>query len=99
MSAPATITRPPAEALAATAPDDGTSEAAETENDGDGGLATDAAAAMGDPDRVTVRITADVGEIVGVDGTAYDLQADDVVTLPEENAMPLVEKDAATRVE
>jgi len=54
---------------------------------------------MGDPDRVTVRITADVGEIVGVDGTAYDLQADDVVTLPEENAMPLVEKDAATRVE
>lgn len=101
--------RPPAEAIAATAPDDGngaddgglTGQAAGTAADGsdDDALATDAAAAMGDTDRVTVRITADVGEIVGVDGTAYDLHADDVVTLPEENAMPLVEKDAATRVE
>ncbi|WP_081638756.1 hypothetical protein [Salinarchaeum sp. Harcht-Bsk1] len=126
--------RPAAEALAATAPDDGNggagsassggsasssggsagssggsavssggSAAAEgagdASGDGDGALTTDAAAAMGDPDRVTVRITAEVGEIVGIDGTAYDLHADDVVTLPEENAMPLVEKDAATKVE
>ncbi|WP_460921800.1 DNA replication complex subunit Gins51 [Salinarchaeum chitinilyticum] len=104
--------RPPAEAVAATAPDDSgessvTAAGEDTASD-DGSaaggeaaddLATDAAAAMGSPDRVTVRITADVGEIVGVDGTAYDLEADDVVTLPEENAMPLVEKDAATRVE
>jgi DNA replication factor GINS len=101
--------RPPAEAVAATAPGDGGNGESDGDADPgadagggsgtDGDLATDAAAAMGDPDRVTVRITADVGEIVGVDGTAYDLQADDVVTLPEENAMPLVEKDAATRVE
>jgi len=59
----------------------------------------DAAAVMGEDDRVTLRITEDVGEIVGVDGTAYDLAVDDVVTLPEENAMPLVEKDAATRLD
>ncbi|WP_248517021.1 DNA replication complex subunit Gins51 [Salinarchaeum laminariae] len=101
--------RPAAEAVAAAAPDDAANgddgsapnaESATTDGSTpDDGIGTDAATAMGSPDRITVRITADVGEIVGVDGTAYDLEADDVVTLPEENAMPLVEKDAATRVE
>lgn len=50
-------------------------------------------------DRTTVRITSDIGEILGVDEHEYHLAADDVVTLPEENATPLIERDAAERVE
>ncbi|MFC6976353.1 hypothetical protein ACFQL1_19385 [Halomicroarcula sp. GCM10025709] len=50
-------------------------------------------------DRRTVRITADVGEILGVDQREYDLSADDVVTLPADNADPLVEQDAAEPLE
>ena len=50
-------------------------------------------------DRTTVRITDDVGEILGVDDHTYDLAADDVVTLPEPNAVPLVERDAAEKLE
>ena len=46
-------------------------------------------------DRRTVRITRDVGEILGIDERAYDLASDDVVTLPAANAEPLVERDAA----
>ncbi|SEN82933.1 DNA replication factor GINS [Halorientalis persicus] len=46
-------------------------------------------------DRRTVRITRDVGEILGVDERAYDLASEDVVTLPAANAEPLVERDAA----
>jgi DNA replication factor GINS len=46
-------------------------------------------------DRTTVRITSDIGEILGIDDHEYHLTADDVVTLPRENAEPLVERDAA----
>lgn len=49
-------------------------------------------------ERTTVRITRDIGEVFGVDERAYDLSADDVVTLPVENAGPLVERDAAERL-
>jgi DNA replication factor GINS len=49
--------------------------------------------------RTTVRITADVGEVVGADDRDYDLGPEDVVTLPEPNADVLVEKDAAERLE
>jgi DNA replication factor GINS len=48
--------------------------------------------------RTTVRITADVGEIVGADDRDYDLGTEDVVTLPEPNADVLVEKNAAERL-
>jgi DNA replication factor GINS len=48
-----------------------------------------------DTERRTVRITEDVGEIVGFDARTYTLAADDVVTLPVENAEPLVEREAA----
>jgi DNA replication factor GINS len=51
------------------------------------------------PDRVTLRITADVGRIYGVDEREYDLASEDVVTLPATNAGPLVERDAAERLE
>ena len=55
-------------------------------------------AASSGVDRETVRITADVGDIFGVDEREYDLAEDDVVTLPEANAKPLVERDAAERL-
>ncbi len=50
-------------------------------------------------DRVTVRITQDVGSILGVDDREYMLSCDDVVTLPEQNATPLVEQEAAEPLE
>jgi len=46
-------------------------------------------------DRETVRITDDVGRIFGVDEREYELSREDVVTLPAENATPLVERDVA----
>jgi DNA replication factor GINS len=49
--------------------------------------------------RTTVRITSDIGEIVGADDRDYDLGNEDVVTLPSPNADVLVEKDAAERLE
>ncbi|WP_435074210.1 DNA replication complex subunit Gins51 [Halorubrum sp. HHNYT27] len=50
-------------------------------------------------DRATVRITRDVGAIFGVDEREYDLASEDVVTLPVENATPLVERNAAERLD
>jgi len=52
-----------------------------------------------DTDRQTVRITRDVGQILGVDEREYELASDDVVTLPTANADPLVERDAAEPIE
>ncbi|KTG27532.1 hypothetical protein [Haloferax profundi] len=50
-------------------------------------------------ERETVRITADVGTIFGVDEREYDLAREDVVTLPSANAEPLVERGAAEKLE
>jgi DNA replication factor GINS len=50
-------------------------------------------------DRETVRIKSEVGEIYGVDDRSYELSADDVVSLPAANATPLLEDDAAERLE
>jgi len=60
---------------------------------------TDSEPTPGTVERTTVRITRDVGEVFGVDERSYDLSSDDVVTLPAENAGPLVERDAAERLE
>ncbi len=49
--------------------------------------------------RTTVRITADIGEIVGADDRDYDLGTEDVVTLPEPNADVLIKKNAAERIQ
>ncbi len=68
---------------------------------GDGDPDPDGAAAPesdGPAERTTVRITADVGEIYGVDDRSYRLEAEDVVSLPADNATPLVEKGAAERL-
>jgi len=50
-------------------------------------------------DRETVRITRDVGEIVGIDERVYELASEDIVQLPTANAKPLVDRDAAERLE
>ncbi|ELY55238.1 hypothetical protein C491_16012 [Natronococcus amylolyticus DSM 10524] len=68
------------------------------------GTSADPEAAAGAPtedtvDRVTVRMTRDVGSILGVDDREYTLSSDDVVTLPEQNASPLLERDAAERLD
>jgi DNA replication factor GINS len=46
-------------------------------------------------DRTTVRITADVGRVLGMDDREYDLRSEDVVSLPEENADALLQREAA----
>jgi len=53
----------------------------------------------GDADRTTVRITRDVGAILGVDEREYDLATEDVVALPTANAEPLVDRGAAERLD
>ena len=58
-----------------------------------------AAETGGGAERTTVRITRDVGPILGVDEREYDLASEDVVTLPAANADPLVERDAAERID
>ncbi|MFH5799249.1 hypothetical protein [Haladaptatus sp. CMAA 1911] len=74
-------------------------------SDRDAGTApedSDAARASGsdlEADRTTVRITRDIGSILGVDEREYDLEAEDVVALPAENAGPLIERDAAEQID
>ncbi|WP_335998543.1 hypothetical protein [Halorientalis halophila] len=72
--------------------DDTAGESPTPRSDGGGETADDGGSGV---DRRTVRITQDVGEILGVDQRAYDLASEDVVTLPAANADPLVERDAA----
>lgn len=50
-------------------------------------------------ERTTVRIREDIGEIVGVDEHAYELAADDIVSLPTDNARPLIERGVADDLE
>ena len=66
--------------------DASSSRDAERPGDGDGG-------------RTTVRITRDVGAIFGVDEREYDLADEDVVSLPDANADPLIERGAAERLD
>jgi len=49
--------------------------------------------------RTTVRITGDVDEFYGVDEREYDLDAEDVVALPSDNAEPLLRSGDAERLE
>ncbi|PSQ33050.1 hypothetical protein BRD11_05870, partial [Halobacteriales archaeon SW_12_69_24] len=80
-------------------PETGTDER-EPSPDADDGMEP-GATARGVPGvpRTTVRITAEVGEVVGADDRDYDLSPEDVVTLPEPNAEVLLDNDAAERLE
>lgn len=91
---------PPADLQTESAPPEDSSPASSDESDGDG----DTQRVGTQPEttqieRETVRITNDVGEIFGIDERRYDLTADDIVTLPADNAKPLVERDAAERLD
>ncbi|MFD1645732.1 hypothetical protein [Haloarchaeobius litoreus] len=61
--------------------------------------ASSTAGAGDDVERTTVRITDEVGEIFGVDQREYSLDADDVVTLPTANAEPLLDREAAEKLD
>lgn len=76
---------------------DGQSDTAAGDRQPDGGAAT--ADSGGLDARTTVRITGDVGEFYGVDDREYDLAPEDVVTLPEANAAPLLQSGDAERVD
>jgi DNA replication factor GINS len=78
-------------AAPATSPADAGRDGAADTNDGD--------ARERGPERTTLRITADVGTVYGVDEREYDLARDDVVMLPTTNAEPLLQKDAAERID
>ncbi|WP_138006833.1 hypothetical protein [Halalkalirubrum salinum] len=62
----------------------------------DGGSANVAADA---DQRRMIRITEDVGSILGVDEREYTLRADDVVQLPAMNATPLLDRNAAEPID
>lgn len=54
--------------------------------------------AEADGPRTTVRVTEDVGRLLGVDDREYELKSDDVVSLPEDNADALLQREAAERL-
>jgi len=81
------------------APADDGSGADAADGPGDSPHVPDADPGALDEDRTTVRIMEDIGEIFGVDEREYELSAEDVVTLPETNAEPLIERDAAERLD
>ena len=93
--------RSPDPAAATDGPLDERAEEDTTDGAGEHSEGTDAADedAAADVERTTVRMTADVGEIFGVDAESYELSRDDVVDLPRENADPLVDRDVAERLE
>lgn len=90
-----------AEDLARVKGDEAGADGADAESSGSDDDSPDEGDAVtdGDVERSTIRVMDDVGEIFGVDERSYTLEAEDVVTLPEENAKPLVEKDAAEKLE
>jgi len=81
------------------APPEGDAEADGPAAEGLSAAGDDSAETTDTVERKTVRITDEVGEIFGVDQREYDLSTDDVVTLPADNADPLVERDAAEPLE
>lgn len=49
--------------------------------------------------RTTVQILDDIGSIVGIDECEYDLAVNDVVSLPEKNAEPLIDGEVAEPID
>ncbi|MCT9097134.1 hypothetical protein [Haloarchaeobius sp. HME9146] len=80
-------------------PQEPTDPAADADSTPEATGGQDEPAAAEDVDRTEVLITRDVGDIFGVDEREYSLSADDVVELPSANADPLVERDAAKKLE
>jgi len=72
------------------APETATVEAGATADGG--GTSSD------DTERTTVRLTEDVGRVLGVDDREYELKSEDVVALPQDNAEALLQREAAERL-
>ena len=84
----------------ADAPDTGAPETNTPDTDTPAaGASADATDETAVGNRTTVRITRDVGAIFGVDEREYDLTSEDVVSLPAANAEPLVQRDAAEKLD
>jgi len=81
--------------------DDGTADSRPVRKDGGGDDGSDTPETDDSPpvERETVLVTDDVETFVGFDERDYDLETDDVVTLPATNAAILVEQDAARPLE
>ncbi|MFC6785579.1 hypothetical protein [Halobaculum halobium] len=82
-----------------TAESTGTAAAPESAATAEQAAGSDSTEPADGTDRRTVRITRDVGQILGVDEREYELASDDVVTLPTANADPLLQRDAAEPIE
>jgi DNA replication factor GINS len=100
--------RPVDEAAVASTDPDGGHDASGAGIDGSDTVATDAdtdapaeSESKTEPgtERTTLRITRDVGTIYCVDDREYDLAREDVVTLPTVNAEPILQQDAAERID
>jgi len=74
---------------------DGGVATADTGESAAAGAATQDAATRDDDDRTTVRVTEDVGRMLGVDDREYELESEDVVSLPADNAEALLQREAA----
>ncbi len=81
------------------ATDESADEPPQTPPDAADASAVDAGDSRRETERTTVRITRDVGEILGADERTYQLASEDVVTLPDVNATPLLERDAAEQLD
>jgi DNA replication factor GINS len=79
--------------------DEPTAETSQAPSDAADASDVDDGNSQQDTERTTVRITRDVGEILGADERTYQLASEDVVTLPDVNATPLLERDAAERLD
>ena len=44
----------------------------------------------GETSNITIKVVQEVGEIYGVDGNTYDLKEGEIISLPKENAEPLI---------
>jgi len=98
-TSPAADESPRAEGGRSTANPDAAGETPNAESSESDPSSTSPTERIESDDRVMLRMTADVGEILGVDDRAYDLESEDVVSLPRQNAEPLLEREAAERLE
>jgi len=62
------------------------------------GTEAETAAVAADDERTTVRVTEDVGRLLGVDDREYELESEDVVSLPADNAEALLQREAAEQL-
>ena len=87
-----------ADVMGGETPDPSSGSAADP-NDANDTAVDDTDESRQETERTTVRITRDVGEILGADERTYELASEDVVTLPDVNVTPLLERDAAERLD